>query len=402
MDNDDNFYTVNQGIEQYIMSVSKDDYMNIYKLSTRQRSQSIFVCALIFVVSALIFIPFNSRSSLVLLLTGSFYILLMLIGSHSIKKNWAKKSLLIENKQFLVDVFDERLSLSIIENNELVSKASINYDSIITINENNEFFVFSDDMQVYFIRKSIIAHDSILFDKFKNAAEKYAKNKKFNASTTFLLVLTFVLYAFVGICKDSIALYLGNPCCLLYLAVLPFSVGMIINSLIRKKRDLKWIPTLIAGIFVSFLCVISSLEQIGYNKYYNSGYNIIAETEKHIGIEIPVPEYIDFYKYSYTENNNIEIINEVCMEFGDQEYVQTDINYVEKIISNDVWMKGLPDEYLDIIPDPDYFSESEYSILYNVDTKEINTVPTESGTHRLVIIAYYYGILDIVEYSITL
>lgn len=359
MDNNGNIYTVNSGNEQYIMSVSKDEYMNIYKLSTRQRNKSIFVCAIIFVVSALIFMPFNSLTSLIMLCTGLFYILLMLIGSHSIKKNWVKKSLIIENRQYLIDVFDEKLSLSIIENNELVSKVSINYDSIISMKENNEFFVFSDDMQVYFIRKSIIRHDSILFDKFRKATEKYSKIKKHNAVTITFLILTFGLYTFVTACKDNIALHLGNPCYWMYFTVLPFSLGMIINSLVRKKRDLKWIPVLIAGIIISVLCIISGIEQVGYNKYYDSGYNVIAETEKHLGIDIPVPDYINFYKEFYSEDNRIEIINEIDMEFTELEYVETEINYVEKIISYDIWKKGFPDDFLHIVPYPDYFADSE-------------------------------------------
>lgn len=394
MDDNDNIYTVNSGNEQYIMSVSKDEYMNIYKLSTRQRNKSILICALIFVVSALIFMPFNSLTSLVLLCTGLFYILLMLIGSHSIKKNWVKKSLIIENRQYIIDIFDEKLSLSIIENYELVSKVSINYDSIISMKENNEFFVFSDDMQVYFIRKSIIRHDSILFDKFRKATEKYSKIKKHNAVTITFLILTFGLYAFVVACKDNIALHLGNPCYWMYFTVLPFSLGMIINSLVRKKRDLKWIPVLIAGIIISVLCIISGIEQVGYNKYYNSGYNVITETEDHLGIEMPKPDNISFYKDTFSEDSRIEIINDVLIVYYDYDVIKNSMN-------DKIWLDEIPDDFYSAIPFPEYYSDSDNVILYNVDTQEINIIP-KKGTHQLVLISYIYENIDIIEYTITL
>ncbi len=395
MDNTENIYTVNHGIEQYVMSVSKDEYMNIYKLSTRQRNKSILIFALIFVVSVLIFIPFNSLTSLVMLCTGLFYILLMLIGSHSIKKNWVKKSLIIENRQYLIDVFDEKLSLSIIENDELISKVSINYDSIITMKENNEFFVFSDEMQIYFIRKSVISPESILIDKFRKSTEKYSDIKKHNAVTITFLIITFGLYAFVATCKDNIALHLGNPCYWMYFTALPFSLGMIINALDRKKRDLKWIPVLIAGIVISVLCIVIGLEQVGYNKYYDSGYNVITETENHLGIEMPKPHDISFYKETFSEDSRIEILNDVLIEYYDYGVIKNSMN-------DKIWLDEIPDDFYNVIPYPDYYIyDSDKVVLYNVGTKEINTVP-ESGTHQLVFISYIFDSIDIVEYTITL
>ena len=402
MDNDVNFYTVNQGVEQYMMSVTKDEYMSIYKLAVKQRNKIWLLVSLIAAISGIAAMPFNKTATAAILSFGLIYIVLMLIGAQKSKKQWIKRSLSVENEQYLIDVFEDKISFSTIENNELTNRYSLNFDNITSIKENENFIIISDDSQLFFIKKSIVSSESILNNLFKKISCKYRKIANIITLNSVFYMLTSVLLLFVYTSIDTIATYTGNPSLWLYFIALIFPISLIILSFIMKKFEIKWKPTLILGIIFSVFCIVNGIGQFGYHKYYNSGYNVISETEKHIGIEIPVPEYIDFYKYSYTENNNIEIINEVCMEFGDQEYVQTDINYVEKIISDDVWMKGLPDEYLNIIPFPDYFSESEYSILYNVDTKEINTVPTESGTHRLVIIAYYYGILDIVEYSITI
>lgn len=395
MDNNDNIYAVNQGIEQYAMSVSKDEYLNIYKLSSKQRNKVISVFAIIFVITSLAFFHFNTLASLVMFFTGLFYVLLLLIGKHSNKKNWVNKSLIIENKQYLIDVFDEKLSLSIIENNELVSKVSINYDSIITMNENEQFILFSDGIQSYFIRKTLIPPDSILFDKFKQVSEKNTKIKKYDAVTITFLVLTFGLYAFVVACKDNISLHLGNPCYWMYFTVLPFPLGMIINSLVRKKRDLKWIPGLIAGIVISAVCILGGIEQVGYNKYYNSGYNVITETENHLGIEMPKPDNISFYKDAFSEDSRIEIINDVLIGYYDYDVIKNSMN-------DKIWLDEVPDDFYNVIPYPDYYYyDSDKVVLYNVGTKEINTVP-ERGTHQLVFISYIFDSIDMLEYTITL
>lgn len=400
MDNYNSIYTVNHGIEQYTMTVTKDEFMQVYKLSAKERYNSISIVSLVCFISSLLAIPFNSLAVAIIASFGFIYILLLLISLHSVKSQWVKKSQTIESRQFLVDIFEDKISVSTIENGELINRYSMNYDNVVFKKENEQFILFVDNIQLFYVKKSILPEDSILIDILNKSDAKYKKISIVNNINIILYMVTAVLSLFIYSCIDSIATYLGNPSCWLYFLVLPFSAGLIILSLILKKYNLKWKPSLIFGIVFSLFCIINGLGQVGYNKYYDSGYNVIYETENQIGIEIPVPDNIKFYKDSYTESNRIEIINDVNMEFSEQEYVQTDINYVEKIISYDVWVKGLPENYKDIIPHPDYFADSEYSILYNVDTKEINTVPSERGTHRLVLIAYYYGTLDIVEYTI--
>ncbi len=394
MNNNENNYVINQGAEQYSVTITKDEFMSIYKYLSKKRNKAIIICAIIFTAMALVFLPFEKIASLVSLFTGSLYIILMIIGALSAKKNWRKKSLLVDNRIYLYDIFEDKLSVSVIENNELVNRVSVHYENIKSFDENSKFYIFTDEIQAYFIRKEIISQDSILLDKFRCISNKNAKIRHSNSMFITFVVLTFGLFAFSHICKSDVSAYLGNPCYWLFFIVLPFSIGTIIISLIRKKHELKWLYGLIAGIVISIFCFLGGIQQFGYNKYYNSGYNVIAETENHLGIDLPKPDYISFYKDTVSEDNRIDIINDVMIEYYYYDFIDNSQN-------DKIWLNEVPDEFYNVIPFSDLYHDSDNVILYNVRTKEINTVP-EGGTHQLVFISYIYDRIDIVEYTITL
>ena len=286
------------------------------------------------------------------------------------------------------------MSLSVVENHELIKKISVSYENIKVFNENDEFYILTDDIQTYFIRKSLITTDSILIKKLSCVSDKQINIKKSDNMFVTFVILTFGLFVFILICKEVLATYFGNPCYWLYFTVIPFSVGMIIISLTRKKQELKWMKGFIVAIVVSVFCIISGLQQIGYNKYYDSGYNVIAETENHLGINLPKPDYISFYKDTISEDSRIEIVNDVLLEYYDY-------NISEEILTNMKWLDEIPDNFYNIIPFPEYYSDSDNIILYNIGTQEINTLP-EEGTYQLVLISYIYENIDIIEYTITL
>ncbi len=402
MENNKQLYSVNNGIEQYIMTVSKDEFSEMYKLTVKNRNKTYFIFICILIAFGILSVPLNKSVSIAMFSACLFFVIILIAGNQSVKRQWVKKSGTVENRQYLIDIFSDKLSISTIENNELINKYSMYFENIVSSIQNNEFVLLSDEIELLFIRKSLLPSDSILTNVFVTVADKNKKIYKLNAITHVSYIITILMSGFVYFNFDNLVVYTGNPSLWLYFLVLPFSITLTIFSLALKKRKVKWLWTFIFGILFTVLSLINGLGQFGYNKFYDCSYNVISETEKRIGIEIPVPDYIKFYKDDLNDDARINIINEVNMEFSDQEYVQTDINYVEKIISYDVWLKGIPDEFLKIVPYPDYFAESEYSVLFNVDTEEINKIPTESGTHRLVIIAYYYGTLDIVEYTITI
>lgn len=390
------------GKEQYRCSITADEFMRVYKItSKRQKLTNIIIVAVIVIVSLLL-LPLEHIASATMLSIGLLHVVIFLVNFFKIRKDWLKRSLEIENKFQIIDIFDDKISISVIENNELTKKHSITYESILYLEDKDGYFVFADNIHVYYIKKEVLSENSILFEKFNNIKLKTRKSNKLISIGLVITLLSLFLVMIIPLLIDYAALILGNPCLWIYFTALPIPLASIIYSFILKKHRLKNLPALIVGIIVSVFLIINGLGQIGYNKFYGNGYNVIAETEEKLGIEIPTPDYIEFYKETYSEDNRIEIINEVYMEFIELEYVETDKNYVEKLVTYDVWMKGLPSKFKNIIPYPDYFKDSECSILYNVDTDEINTVPTENGTHRLVIIAYYFGSIDIIEYTITL
>ena len=75
MNNHDSIYTINHGIEQYTMTVTKDEFMQVYKLSAKERYNSILIVSLVCFISSLLAIPFNS---LAVAIIASFGMLLII------------------------------------------------------------------------------------------------------------------------------------------------------------------------------------------------------------------------------------------------------------------------------------------------------------------------------------
>ena len=102
MDNYNSIYTVNHGIEQYTMTVTKDEFMQVYKLSAKERYNSILIVSLVCFISSLLAIPFNSLAVAIIASFGFIYILLLLISLHSVKSQWVRKVRQLKADSFLL------------------------------------------------------------------------------------------------------------------------------------------------------------------------------------------------------------------------------------------------------------------------------------------------------------
>ncbi|MBQ8210810.1 MAG: helix-turn-helix transcriptional regulator [Clostridia bacterium] len=390
------------GNEQYIMSISKEEYIEINKLYTKNTKKEYFRIILIFAVACIVFVPFEITISLSFLFLAILYSVIFAIRHQSLKKGYKEKSLTVENRHQIIDISEERVSISVIENNELTDKYTVAYNDITYLDENEDYFTFADKVHLFYIKRESLKDESILYEHFSNISDKLKNNKKSRTIVSSLLITTVYLGLLAMYSTDEFAILFGNPCKWLYLLALPFGIATVLYSIVLKKKQLKYLPNLIIGIILSLSILANCLSILDFNKYYNSGYNVITETEEKIGIEMPKPDYIEFYKDSYSEDNRIEIINDVYIEFYDSDYVEYSDAAVDEMLKNEIWLDELPVKFLNVIPYADYFSDSEFVILYNIDTKTVNVAPEDKGTHHLAIIAYYYGTIDIVEYAITL
>lgn len=388
--------------EQYTMSVTTEEYIKINKLYTKNINKVYFRIILVFAVACIVFIPFETTISLSFLFLAILYSVILAIRHKSFKKAYKAKSLTVENKYQIIDIFDEKISIAIIENNELTEKYTIGYDDITYLDENKEYFTFSDKIHLFYIKKESLKDESILYEDFRSVSVRLKKNNKTKSIGYGLFIITVYLGLLVMYSIDEFATLFGNSCDWLYLLVSPFAFATTLYSIILKKNKLKYLPNIIIGIIFSIVILVNGLSILDFNKYYNSGYNIITETEEKIGIEMPKPNYIEFYKNSDSEDNRIEIINDVYIEFYDSDNGDYTDAPVDEMLKNEIWLDELPAEFWNVIPYPDYFSDSEFVILYNIDTKTINVAPENKGTHHLAVISYYYGTLDIIEYTLVL
>lgn len=388
--------------EQYTMSVTTEEYIKINKLYTKNIKKVHFRLIAIFAVACIVFIPFETTVSLSFLFLAILYSVIFAIRHQSLKKGYKEKSLTVENRHQIIDISEEKVAISVIENNELTDKYTVDYNDITYLDENEDYFTFADKVHLFYVKKESLKDESILYEHFSNISDKLKNNKKSKTIVSSLLLTTVYLALLAMYSADEFATLFGNPCKWLFLLALPFGIATVLYSIVLKKKKLKYLPTLIIGIILSLSISANCLGLLDFNKYYNSGYNVITETEEKIGIEMPKPDYIEFYKSTYSEDNRIEIINDVYIEFYDSDNGDYTDAPVAEMLNNEIWLDELPAEFWNVIPFPDYFSESEFVILYNIDSKEINVTPKNKGTHHLAVISYYYGTLDIIEYSLVL
>lgn len=220
---------------------------------------------------------------------------------------------------------------------------------------------------------------------------------KFVSALIFLLsaVSPFIAYFIIeGITKASL-LYTDNMW--IFFLFIPISVLSLIWGLSLKKKGLKYINNLICGIVITAILVIFGFFTFVFRNVYADSVKPLLEVEQSLNIDIPTHVKIE------TTKLEDKIANGYVYYVSNVQFNYFKVSKFEKQIKEDEnWLSEVPTYMLGISSPSFHLDNADYTLIYNKNTKEINTLPEKSGTYRFLCVMYdaRKNNMEIVEYDI--
>ena len=319
----------------------------------------------------------------------------------SVKKNAKMNALESEQSRDVYEVFEDHVKVTVYVKENLKTVRYIDYEEIDEFNENESYFFFVKRNILYLLRKNDQACN-VLADKIRSKARCEAvKNKKTEDRKEILSTVLGLLDLLALVA----ALLLRN--CLSYdilesmpmqfeffLLVIP--VGVLLASIFLRKK-IKYKATLALSIISGVLlccCAAAYGYQDSANSYLDENQQaiseeIVAETESILNIDIP-DNAETVYAYAYDDLDRSTVGLELDEDTGAAflASIKKDANWLDYAPSI---LEGLKD----------YYTEDEYSLLYNIDTKQYNALPEEEGTYEFLLLSYSeeFKSLNITRYT---
>ena len=180
---------------------------------------------------------------------------------------------------------------------------------------------------------------------------------------------------------------------------LPVPIASIAFGIYLKKKGYAYRKNVIVGIVMAaLLCIYGSFTFI-FPDFYSHSDEPIVDTEQMLNIDIPEHSRINTQDFTSAAQS---FPRGYIYWASDIYFEEAAVEQFEEGISNDAkWLSDIPN---DIIGITSYFCDigtSDYYIIYNKDTGEFNSLPSEDGTYTFINVLYDTegNSMKIVEYQ---
>ena len=228
----------------------------------------------------------------------------------------------------------------------------------------------------------------------------YSSKKEWKVGSILLFVfsifsvpLAFVTLGFVAKNTDFPEEYYW----IFFLYVL-IPLGSIVYGMLLKRKGYGGKKNVIIGGLMAGMLSVFGLLFGAISLTYSHSDELLIKAEETIGIDIPVYRLIQSEDEVYDDGAGNKKTKARCYVYFDDDKVET---FEREMAADDKWMTTLPTYFVGIVAD-DYGSEHEYFLICNVDTKEINRLPKESGEYYFICLLYDVenNQLEIIEYVV--
>ena len=163
---------------------------------------------------------------------------------------------------------------------------------------------------------------------------------------------------------------------------------------------MKYLKNIFVGIIMTaLLCIYGSFSFIFANVYDHSDKPIVR-IEQTIGIDIPKHKQINTQDWTKgTQSVSRGYIYSTSYIYFDDSAVE---DFEKQLTNDDKWLSSISSDMIGITSPMNDSGIYDYVLVYNVDTSEYNTLPSNSGNFRFINILYKVkdNIMLIVEYDI--
>lgn len=348
--------------------------------------RSIIFTSIFLVIS--IFFAFSDASGVAVGIAFSIFALLLISLIRGIilsKKRWKENEQHVIESLYRYEIFQNYFVAKISKNNTVTKLLRYEYSSIDKYTVFNNYLVLQIQGSIFVIRLNQITDNSIFYSIISKKSETQISEQKksLKALSIILIVLSFSSLLF-GL---MLATLLAEPLMFSFplkmwvmFLLLPIPISSIMLGIHFKKKRYGYKKNIICGIVAAILLCIFGSFSFMFSNNFSQSEDLLLKAEQDIQIDIPE------YKKLYTSNaigqgGSSCLTSEIAFE-------KKNIENFEKQIKNDNrWLSSVPTGLFGILPNV-YYLDCEYCLVYNTTTKELNTLPNESGNYEILCIFY--------------
>lgn len=240
-------------------------------------------------------------------------------------------------------------------------------------------------------------------DFFPTSKSLQKPNGVWRAVSIFLFVLSILSIWGALLCVAIVSTLINavaNEAMWIFFPFALIPIASIIFGFYMKKKGYKYKKNVIVGFIMAILlCIYGSFFFIFKDTYSHSDAPIL-QVEEYLGIDIP----------THSQINTIDLTTETqsfsrgyVFSASDIYFEDADVEAFEDALPTDkTWIPSIPTELIGITSSYYNISAYDYCIIYNTQTQELNTLPKEAGTYRMINILYHCesNTMVIIEYEI--
>lgn len=395
--------------ERYVFEYTKKDVSYILRKSLVSSNKGYLWFLLFWVV--IYFTSFNGRAEdpIGFIWGIVFSQVLLIVASivQNIKYYKAAKPRLIASS-YLIEVYDDYISLSISRDNQVKESLNIRFNEIEGMLLWGDFFEIQYLGRLYSVKRDILVQNSIFYSLYeKNQAKKERKSPKGTLKfiSILLMVITLASIWMAWMCVISpLGVNFGlnelSQRMWIFLLFIPIPIASILLGFYLKKKGFKYLLNIIVGIIILLVLCLYGFSKYDHLDPYTHDDKHINYTEELLQIDIPDHDRIDTLRT--TEEDQEQEWGELY--YLSDVYFDKDVadDFEKQLENDDKWMTKVPGNMVDIMSFYYRTNQFDYYIVYNIDTQEINKLPQEDGTYRFINVMYccFTDTMMIVEYEI--
>lgn len=289
------------------------------------------------------------------------------------------------------NVYENYFTVTVLKNGEFTAKYQYNFEKVDKLRYMGNYLLLSVDGGAFVLRKESLKANSMFF-LMKNYSKENAvtAEKRYTLYKTILMILfiasllSLFFSMIIGTIMSESHIFFQSPWA--FFVVLPIPVASLIAGIIFKKRGYRCKKNIVAGIVFTVLLCIYGIGTFQTSEMYDHSDTAIVKVEEALGIDFPESKQIDTQNLSDSEQTSKRGF---LYYTSDVYFAEADVeNFEKEIGQNSIWLKSVPNNLIGITSPLSEFYKGSYFIVYNVDTKQINKLPEDSGKYRFYYIAY--------------
>lgn len=384
--------------EFYKFNFNENEVKEIYRLNIKNIYKRIISSVLILLIVTFFFIGTSAPDFAIGIFFG-LTVLTFILGIRSItryKKIWKKSALRICESTYEYEVFDDYFKIRIYRDHEIVRESKHRFKDIEDVRRSGKWFFIQISGQLYILNVTDLKKESKFFsctaDKKSKTPLKSGKIKIVSIILFIVTILSLFIGFFIVANVSGESSFVPSEYMWILFLFTPIPISSIIFGYVMKAKGYKTKKNIIGGIIMLILlCVYGSFTFIFSDSYSHTD-EPIKRAEEILEINIPEHKQINTTDLADTVHYYSEI-------YFDEDKTES----FEKELSEDKkFLKSMPSKLVGISSEFISAENYDYILIYNIDTKEYNTLPEKGGEYRFLTLVYNAekDIMRITEYQV--